>query len=211
MVHSTSYPASTRFVKKLIGGSPSEAAINVSNILQVFISQHSNMWVLPLLGFRLILTRMGAANSTDHYPLRLSIQPSPSTHAPLENAPHSCSTGASSRASGPFLVNLWWILTSQLESCSKVDHSLKFAWQSLVSTTLGNSRENKREIFSGGSSGTWHSRWLVLWRVGRKRFTGSPTLLVQLQRSGFWTRREKKSLLWYEHDPALKVYTNSNK
>lgn len=30
-------------VRKLIGGSPSEAAINVSNILQVFISQHSNM------------------------------------------------------------------------------------------------------------------------------------------------------------------------
>jgi hypothetical protein len=32
-----------RFVKKLIGGSPSEAATNVSNILQVVISQHSNM------------------------------------------------------------------------------------------------------------------------------------------------------------------------
>ena len=30
-------------IRKLIGGSPSEAAINVSNILQVVISQHSNV------------------------------------------------------------------------------------------------------------------------------------------------------------------------
>jgi len=38
-----SYAVIPRFVKKLISGDPSEAAINMSNILQVVISQHSNM------------------------------------------------------------------------------------------------------------------------------------------------------------------------